>query len=114
MMEISIKTTNLELTSAIESYVYKKVSSLAKFLKNIDSSVQEARVEIGKPSGHHRKGKVFYAEINLRLPGKLLRAASKNWDLMTAIDDAKDEMQIQIKRYKERWKDLNRKKSKLS
>lgn len=93
----------------IEEYVYQKVGSLEHFLKKMDPSVLEARVEIGKPSAHHKKGDVFYAELNLKLPGRLLRAQSENWDLRLAIDEVKDEMQRQIKKYKERIRELNRK-----
>ena len=60
----------------------------------------EVRVEIGKPSKHHRSGKVFYAEANLKMGGKLLRATCQHEDLRNAIVEVKDELQRQIKKFK--------------
>lgn len=62
----------------------------------------EAGVEIGKSTRHHRNGPVFYAEINLRISGHLLRATCSHEDLRNAIVDAKDELQQQIKKFKEK------------
>lgn len=83
-------------------WVEKKIGSLEKFLKKIDPLAVEARVEIGKPSKHHRKGQVWYAEANLKIPGRLLRATSTGKDLRTAINQVKDELQEQIKKYFEK------------
>ena len=93
MMLIKIEPKNIKLDDALVIWVEKKIGSLEKFLKKIDPAAVEARVEIGKPSKHHRKGPVWYAEANLKLPRKLLRATS------TAINQVKDELQQQIKKY---------------
>jgi len=98
-MEIKkLKATNLELTEAIENYVREKIGMLEKFLKHIDLP-QSARVEIGKLSKHHRKGDVFFAEVNLELPHKLLRATVDAEDLYEAIDRVKEEIEREIIKY---------------
>jgi len=108
-MQIKIKSTNIKLNDALVVYVKEKIGSLSRFLKKVDPSVVEANVEIGKPSKHHQKGQVWYAEVNLSLPGKLLRATNTNKDLRLAINQIKDELQRQVKKYLERVRDKSRK-----
>lgn len=101
-MFIKIEPKNIKLDDALIIWVEKKIGGLEKFLGKIDPTTIEARVELGKPSRHHHKGPVWYAEVNLKLPGKLLRAADTNKDLRTAINQVKDELQRQIKKRLER------------
>ena len=98
-MKIEINPINIKLDEGILVWVEKKIVGLEKFLKRINPAAVEARVEIGKPSGHHHKGLVWYAEVNLKVPGKLLRATNINKDLRTAVNQVKDELQVQIKKY---------------
>ncbi|MBI2635466.1 MAG: ribosome-associated translation inhibitor RaiA [Parcubacteria group bacterium] len=99
-MRINIKTTNFNLTPAIQTYLEEKLNSLNKFLPN-DESIS-ADVELGKTTRHHQKGDIFVAEINLALPGYLIRVIAQEWDLRVAIDRAKDELQRKIKDNKEK------------
>jgi putative sigma-54 modulation protein len=99
-MKITIKGINIKLSPALEDYIRKKIDSLEKFLENVDESNIEAWVEVGKPSQHHRQGDVYYAEVDLRLSGKILRAEAQEWDLRVAVDVVKDELQRAIKKYK--------------
>ena len=98
-MKVELNAKNIKLDDALIIWIQKKIIGLDRFLKKIDPAVVEARIEIGKPSRHHQKGMVWYAEVNLKLPGKLLRATNTNKDLRTAINQVKDELQVQIKRY---------------
>ena len=98
-MRIKINPTNIKLDDALVVWVQDKIGGLEKFLKKIDPEAVEMSVEIGKPSEHHHKGLVWYAEANLKLPGRLLRATNTNKDLRLAINQVKDELQRQIKKY---------------
>lgn len=90
----------MELTPAIKAYVEKKIGGLDKFLAHLGTAV-EAWVEVGRTSFHHHTGEgVFRAECDLRVPHKVLRAEATDKDLHTAIVKVKDELQIQIKKYK--------------
>ncbi len=62
----------------------------------------EVWVEIGKTTSHHQKGDIFRAEAQMRFPGKSLRAESKRDDLKLAITEIKDELQRELKQYKEK------------
>jgi putative sigma-54 modulation protein len=99
-MKITIKTTNLKLTPEIEERIEEKINSVDKLLDDMDRSVVEARVEIGRTTKHHRKGDIFRAEVNLTLPGRLLRSVAEEWDLRTALDQVKNELQQEIKKYR--------------
>ncbi len=91
---IKIKTTGLENTPAIEEYVRRKIDLLGKFLAFYAKESGELvfEIEIGKTTGHHRKGDVFRAEFNFNGGGVRLRTEAERDDLYAAIDEAKDEM----------------------
>ena len=107
-MEIKkLKTTGLELTEAIENYTREKIGMLEKFLQHIGLP-QSARIEIGKISEHHKKGKIFFAEVNLELPHRLLRATADSEDLYKAIDLVRKEMEREILKFTGAFKDTRR------
>lgn len=100
MLKINIKTTNINLDQHLRDFIYKKINSLEKFIK-IDKDI-EVWLEIGKPSQHHQKGPEFYAEATAYLPGKVIRVEARKEDLMIAINEIKDDLQRQLKGYKEK------------
>jgi putative sigma-54 modulation protein len=100
-MQIDIKGTNMELTQAIKDYVNDKIGGLEKFFDQI----LEARVEVGLTTKHHQKGNIFRAEANLEVPQKhIIRAEAEKEDLYMAINEVKEELQIQLKKYKEKMR----------
>lgn len=99
-MKINLKTKNFNLTQAIKYYLDAKLNSLDKFLPPDESIF--ADVELAKTTKHHQKGDIFKAEINLNVPGRLIRAVAEQWDLRVAIDSAKDELQREIRGRKEK------------
>ena len=95
-MRLSIKATNIELTTAIRDYVNEKIGqSLDRFLDQADTSIF-ANVDIGKTTKHHLKGDLFRAEINLHMAGVNLRAEAQAGDLYSAIDLVQDEIAREI------------------
>jgi ribosomal subunit interface protein len=108
-MKIIIKTTNLKLNQALKNFIEEKVNSLEKFSK----SKVEAWVEIGKTTLHHQKGPFFRAECQMRFPGKSLRATALSKDLRPAITEVKDELQRQLKQYKNKLTAQTRRKQRI-
>ncbi|MDD4358613.1 MAG: ribosome-associated translation inhibitor RaiA [Candidatus Pacebacteria bacterium] len=98
-MDINIKTKNITLNSALQEFIDDKIGSLDKFLNGIEPAIVE--VDISRTTNHHNKGDVFRAEVQIEVPGKLLRSESTKEDLRVAIVDVKNELQTQIKKYKE-------------
>lgn len=105
-INLDIKTTNIDMTPAIRSYLEKRVSKLEKFIGDDVSTY--AQVEIGTITSGHHSGDIFRAEINLRTGGQRFRAESKRNDLYAAIDVARDEMVRNLKSYKSKQRTLFR------
>jgi ribosomal subunit interface protein len=101
-MRIMIQGTNLELTDDVRDLVDEKVAVLSQLLEDIDPETVEARVEVGVPQEHAISRGIHRAEINLRLPGKLLRAEAEARTLPAALTDARNELQKQIEEYRGR------------
>ncbi len=107
-MNINIKTKNIVLNDALKFWVEEKVGELGrvlgKFKKNDEfeggKDKIEIEVEIGKVTKSRRKGEIFRAELQLYLPKKRLRVVSRNVDLRTAIVEARNELNREIRRYK--------------
>lgn len=107
-MKINIKGVNLELTPAINTYIEDRINGLEKFisgdgLKQWDEKNQaavEADVEIARTTNHHRQGDIYRAEVNIKVPGRIIRAEAEEWDMRVAIDRVKDQLQIELKKYK--------------
>ena len=107
-MKIIIRGANIDLTPSIKAFVEEKVGSVEKFINPSDIELAEARVEVGKSSQHHKTGPVFYAEINLKIGSKLLRAVVEHEDLHTAVDFARNEVEAQLKKEKQKTIDSHR------
>jgi len=99
-MTIKIKATNMELTSAISSYVNKKAEAIERFVPEGEEVI--ISVEVGKTTKHHKQGDYFKAEFDVSLNGENFFTDSEKSDLYKAIDDAKDELIKRIKNNKKR------------
>jgi len=105
-MNIKIKSTRLELTPAIRDYFQAKMDMIEKYLGEI--RIINCDVEIEKAVGSQHKGEIFRAEVNLQVPGKLLRVERTESDLYKAIDKVKDHLELVIKKHKEKMIDSKR------
>ena len=100
-MNVIISTKNISLDNALEIFIQEKIGGLEKFLKDPRGLI-EARIQIGLSSKHHRSGRIYYAEVNLKVGGKLLRATCQHEDLRNAIVDVKNELQQQIRKFRDK------------
>jgi putative sigma-54 modulation protein len=107
-MNIRIKATKIELTDNIKDYVYEKMNMLEKYLGDI--KVQNLDVEVGMTVGGQNSGKIYRAEVNIAVPGELIRVEKTEKELFKAIDKVKDHLVRSIRRYKEKRIDRRRKK----
>ena len=98
-MRIDISYNNITSDAPLEVFVNEKIGSLDKVIGHDRSS---AKVEVGKPSQHHRSGPVFRAEANLEVDGKFFRAEATHEDLRAAIVQVKEELHAQIVKFKEK------------
>lgn len=101
-MRIKIQATNIKLTTELKDYAAEKIISLERFLPKFDPDSIIAEIELEGPSRHHRKGEVFRCEVNLSIGGKLLRAEERGELMTEAIDGARDEIERQVRKKKEK------------
>jgi len=80
-----------------KSYVENKILALAKYYPQI----VEARVEIEKLEKHH-SGNTTRCEVNISIPGKLIRVERTTTDWTKAINKAKDHLKVILSRTKEK------------
>ncbi|MDD4995538.1 MAG: ribosome-associated translation inhibitor RaiA [Patescibacteria group bacterium] len=100
-----IKGTNMELTDNIKDYIIDKIGGLEKFWDKII----DADVEVGLDSMHHQSGEIYRCEVNMRVPGDVLRVEKTEKDLYKAIDKVKDHLREMIEEKQGRRATLKRK-----
>ena len=99
-MKINFQATQLELTPETLDYCREKLDGLHKLL--IEDYSAGIEVELGKTTRHHKHGEIFRAEMNLHTAGKNFRAEAVAEDLYSAIDEVKDELVSEVKRYRKK------------
>ncbi|MBU0660843.1 ribosome-associated translation inhibitor RaiA [Patescibacteria group bacterium] len=104
-MTINIKASNIDMTDALKQYAFDKADSLKKYFKNI----QKIDVDFGMDSHHHQKGKIFQAQMNVFVPGKILSVSKKAEDLYKAIDKVKDHLKVELDELKGKMHQKDRK-----
>lgn len=106
-MRINIKATKIELSDPIRDYIQEKMDMLEKYLGSV--VVINCDVEVAMDVNSQQKGEIFRAEVNLSVPGELIRVEKTEKNLYKAIDKVKDHLTRSIKRYKEKRMDKKRK-----
>jgi ribosomal subunit interface protein len=99
MLDYNLKITNVDLDDEIRDRLNAKLVSLEKLLDPNDESVQ-LDIELEKTTDHHRTGKIFRAEINLHISGKVFRIEATEDSFSRSIDEAKDRVVRQINDFK--------------
>lgn len=113
-MEVNIRAKNIELTPHLKDYAEKKLLSACRFIptllqKEIEDKEQVGRevkrvvleVEIEKVTGEE-KGRIFRTEAQMILPGRVIKAEDVAETVKASIDEVKNELQRQVKEYKEK------------
>lgn len=93
------------MTDDIRAYAEEKYGGLTKYFTNI----QQADIEVGIESSHHQKGKVFFAEANISIPGRVLRVRKNSEDLYKAIDKVKDHLKVEFEKTKGKMRRIDKK-----
>jgi putative sigma-54 modulation protein len=99
-MKVRILGTKIDLTIELKDYIQEKMDMLEKYLGDIKAT--NCDVEVALVKGKAKHGKIYRAEVNLELPGSLLRVEKEEESLYKAIDKVKDHLVRSIKRYKEK------------
>ena len=102
-MVITIQGTGIDLTESIKEYAEEKIGGVEKFFDNI----QTVDVDLGELN-HPNAGKTFYAEVNVSIPGKLIRVRKDSETLYKAIDKVKDHLKVEFEKMKGKMRDKDR------
>lgn len=100
-MDLRIKTDGFALSSQLNDYVEERLMAIRRLLGAGDTPVR-CEVELGRDAGRPRHGKnIWYAEIQIIRPGEsTVRASNRSESINGAIDDAKAEVERQIRNEK--------------
>lgn len=99
MRIVEIQGTNMDLTEAIKDRLYDRLTKISDLLG--DTEPADIRADLGKTSEGQNKGRIFRAELNLQLPGALLRAEEIQEDLYASIDLCVKDLRRQVIKWKE-------------
>ncbi|KKS38119.1 MAG: ribosomal subunit interface protein [Candidatus Sungbacteria bacterium RIFCSPLOWO2_12_FULL_41_11] len=114
-MKFNLKTTGFSIDAPLRVYVdLKIVRIVAKLLKD-ENLVKPASldIEIERETRHHQKGRIWRAEVNLVLPKVFLRAEAEAEDIRSAIDMVQAELSAELRKYKEKRADKNRRRQRI-
>lgn len=101
-MQINIKATGIQLNEELKKLVDLKIGSLGRFLPKNKKYDYLMEVEIGVSTKHHKKGEIFRSEAQVEMPGgKMLRSVSEKENMKSSLTAVKNDLQIQIKKYKD-------------
>ncbi len=94
-MRIHIVARKLKMTKPVKDFIETKLSKLHEYLDNI----VWAQVIVGVEK------KIHSAEVVVHAGHQTMKAAAESDEMYSAIDKAMDKIEIQIKKYKERFTD---------
>lgn len=99
-----VRGVGLSVTPSLRRYVEEKlVRPVAKLLgRHPAYPAALLDLELVHGSRHHKKGRIWEAIANLRLPGAALRQRVLGDDLHDAVDELEEVLKREVKRYKER------------
>jgi len=93
-MKIEYLLKGIELKREEKEIIEKKLEKLERFSKKI----QQIKIDLSyRPT--RIKEQEIRLEINIKVPGKLLRAVVKNSDLLDAVDKIENKLKRQIRKY---------------
>ncbi len=93
---ITIHATGMDMNETLRLYAEEKIRGLEKFFDNI----QKAEIDMGLRNHHHQKGKIYYAEVNVHVPKRVMRIVKEAEDLYKAIDKVRDHYKVEFDRMK--------------
>ena len=97
-MQIQVTFRHVEPSEAVKDYARDKVGKLEKYL---DGPV-EADVKLTVEKHRHQ------AEVTILASGLKIHGSDTSGDLFSAVDLVTDKLEKQVKRYREKFKTLNR------
>ncbi len=90
---IITKGTNITITPKMEVLLEQKFSALGKLIHERGDTHCEVELE---KIGEHQSGKIFRAEVNLSMGGRMFRAEATEEQIEQAIDTIRNELKHEL------------------
>ena len=104
-MKLVIQGKNIEITDAIRDYVHQKI---AKAVTHFQYLLTEVDVDLSVEKNPRINPSKQTAEVTLYVNGSVVRAQESNENLYASIDLVADKIARQLRKYKERRRELKR------
>ena len=109
-MRIQVKASGVLVTPAFRKYIEDKLTRpLEKILGRDAKNDPLLEIEFSRSTQHHKKGRVWYAEANLALGKRVLRGEAEGEDPHETIDILEDEFLREVKRFRSKAVERERK-----
>lgn len=95
-MKLTVAGRNIEITDAIHNHLDRRIE------KNIQGLGEEADIHVALSVEKHR----HFAEVTVKTKGYTVHAEEETNDLYTAMDNVLIKIEKQLKKHKNRTKDL--------
>lgn len=104
---INVKATNIDLSDELRTLLEEKFSSLEKFVPDNETDLK-CEAELEKVTNHHQSGRIYRAEVNLSVAGKLYRAEATEEQIEQAIDEVRDELKRELRKAQDKRRSMVR------
>lgn len=109
-MRVTIRQKDITITPALRTYIEVKIlKPVQKLLKGVVAEeLPILDLQFARSTKHHHKGKIYHVSVSLSLGKYLLRAEADEEDMHTACDLIEEELESEIKTFKERARAIER------
>ncbi len=101
-MKIQYKSRNLEISDAMKEYFSKKMTKLERLVNDDDGEIE---VRFSKMR------QLYTVEVTLKMRSIIVRAEESTKDFYASVDNAINNLERRLKRFKERFRTLKREKN---
>jgi len=101
-LKIQYKSRNLEISDAMKEYFNKKISKLERLVNDEDGEVEVRFSKVRQ---------LYTVEVTLKMRSIIVRAEEKTKDFYACVDNAVNNLERRLKRFKERFRTLKREKA---
>jgi ribosomal subunit interface protein len=104
---INVKGTQFTITTELHDQLDEKLGQLEKLLPEGETDII-CDVELELVTRHHQSGRIYRAELNLKVGGVLFRAEATEERMEDAIERAKEDLKRELRRANNKRQSLMR------
>ena len=114
-MQTIIKTKNVSLTDAMQTYITEKLlTRVRRLVEHTDMFASTLIIEAGKDSRRHKKGAIWLAEATMQWGKEVLRLEASGESFQEAVDLLENEIVREITKFKGKRSALDRRNARVA